>query len=64
MNYVVIDLSKAYGFIPHNVVDDTLRRYNVPQKVMDIIKSYYSQLYFRFSYGLGLKNGSNWRKTS
>ena len=33
-----LDLSHVYRSISHKVVDETLRRYNVPQKVMDIIK--------------------------
>ena len=50
---VWLDLSNAYGSIPHKVVEETLNRYHVPDKVRCIIKQYYSGFHLRFSYGRG-----------
>ena len=53
LTVIWLDLSNAYGSIPHKVVQETLRRYYVPTKVMDIIKTYYSKFYLRCSYNRG-----------
>ena len=64
LTVIWLDLSNAYGTIPHKVVQETLRRYYVPTKVMDIIKTNYSKFYLRFSYSRGEKSGNGLKKVS
>ena len=38
------DLSDAYGSIPHNLIEFSLKHYHVPQREIDYIMNLYSQL--------------------
>ena len=42
-----LDLTNAYGSIPHKLVEVALEKNHVPQKVKDLILDYYSE--FRLS---------------
>lgn len=46
-----LDLTNAYGSIPHKLVEVTLERYHVPQKVKQLILDYYSKFSVRVSVG-------------
>lgn len=36
-----LDLSNAYGSIPHKLVEEALRRHHIPDKFRDLILDYY-----------------------
>ena len=44
-----LDLANAYGSVPHELVMLALERYYVPAKLINIIKSYFEKLKFRFT---------------
>ena len=46
-----LDLSNAYGSIPHKLVQMTLQRYHVPEKVQDLLQDYFNRLKMRFTVG-------------
>ena len=53
LSVVWLDLTNAYGSIPHKLVEITLSRYHMPVKVQNIIKGYYDNFYLRFSCNKG-----------
>ena len=53
LSVVWLDLTNAYGSMPHKVVEETLKRYHVPEKVKNLIKQYYSRFFIRFTYNKG-----------
>jgi len=46
---VWLDLANAYGAVPHMLILRALRYYHIPKRAMDIIMSYFSGVYGRFS---------------
>lgn len=46
---VWLDLTNAYGSIPHTVIEYAMDHYHIPDKVKALVKSYYSNLRLRFS---------------
>lgn len=44
-----LDLSNAYGPMPHKLVQLTLQRYHVPGKIQKLSRSYFNRLQLRFS---------------
>lgn len=46
-----LDLTNAYGSIPHKLVEVALEKHHVPQKVKDLILDYYSKFSLRVSSG-------------
>lgn len=46
-----LDLTNAYGSIPHKLVEAALERHHVPQKVKHLILDYYSEFSLRVSSG-------------
>ncbi len=46
-----LDLTNAYGSIPHMQVEVALEKHHVPQKVKDLILDYYSKFSLRVSTG-------------
>ena len=48
---VWLDLANAYGSVPHALVEETLKRYHVPEPVRKMLRQYYAGLRFRFSVG-------------
>ncbi len=44
-----LDIANAYGSIPHNVISNALEAAHVPEKVRDLVSSYYSKVNIRFS---------------
>ena len=42
-----LDLKKAYGSIPHSLVKEALKRYHVPNKIIEIIVDYYHNFQIR-----------------
>ncbi|XP_059199347.1 uncharacterized protein LOC131979398 [Centropristis striata] len=46
-----LDLTNAYGSIPHKLVEVALERHHVPQKVKHLILDYYSKFSLRVSSG-------------
>ena len=53
LSVVWLDLTNAYGSMPHKLVEETLKRYHVPEKVKNLIKQYYSRFFIRFTYNKG-----------
>ena len=48
---VWLDLANAYGSIPHKLVQETLRRYHIPEKVRHLLQHYFDHFRMRFSIG-------------
>ena len=48
---VWLDLANAYGSIPHKLVQETLRRYHIPEKVQHLLQHYFDHFKMRFSVG-------------
>lgn len=46
-----LSLTNAYETLPHMLVDVTLKKHHVPQKVKDLIRDYYSKFSLRVSSG-------------
>lgn len=46
-----LDLTNAYGSIPHKLVEVALLRYHVPQKVKELLLDYYNKFSLRVSAG-------------
>lgn len=46
-----LDLTNAYGSIPHKQVEVALEKHHVPKKVKDLILYYYSKFSLRVSFG-------------
>ena len=44
-----LDLANAYGSIPHHLIMEALKNTHVPERVQDLIKSYYNEVKIRFS---------------
>ena len=44
-----LDLKNAYGSILHQLVELTLQKYQVPEKLLQLIKGYYSNFQLRFT---------------
>ena len=59
LSVVWLDLTNAYGSIPHKLVETTLIRYHMPVKVQNIVSRYYENFYLRFSCNKGT---SGWQR--
>lgn len=46
-----LELSNAYGSVPHKLIEMALEKYHVPQKVRAFIVDYYSKFSLRVSSG-------------
>jgi len=46
---VWLDLANAYGSIPHQLIQEALQHYHVPEHARSLIRSYYSNIHLRFS---------------
>lgn len=46
-----LDLTNAYGTVPHKLVDYTLKAYRIPQKVQLLLQSYFGQFKMCFASG-------------
>ena len=44
-----LDLANAYGSMPHKLVQLTLQRYHVPEKIRQLLESYFDRLELRFT---------------
>ena len=62
ISVVWLDLTHVYGSMPHKVVEETLKRDHVPEKVKMLIKEYYKQFFTRFTYNKGTASGNNSKK--
>ena len=51
LSSVWLDLANAYGNVPHLLILKALRFYHVPDKIVEIIMSYFSGVFGRFSEG-------------
>ncbi|XP_052238470.1 uncharacterized protein LOC127849759 [Dreissena polymorpha] len=49
LTIVWLDLANAYGFIPHQLIQEALQHYHVPEHARSLIRSYYSNIHLRFS---------------
>ena len=56
---VWLDLANAYGSIPHKLVDVTLRKHHVPEKIRELICDYYNGFNVRVSSDVMT---SNWHR--
>lgn len=46
-----LDLTNAYGSIPHKVVEEMLKRYHIPEKIRAMLKDYFDRFQMRFTVG-------------
>ena len=44
-----LDLANAYGTVPHKLVDLTLKKYHVPERVQQMLKHYFDNFKMRFT---------------
>ena len=44
-----LDIANAYGSMPHTLIQIALRQSHVPEKIRDLIRSYYSDVKIRFT---------------
>ncbi len=51
LTVIWLDLTNAYGSIPHKLVEVALERYHVPQKVKELILDFYNKFSLRVSAG-------------
>lgn len=49
LTVVWLDLANAYGSIPHQLIQEALKHYHVPEHARSLIRSYYSNIHLRFS---------------
>ncbi|XP_063688236.1 uncharacterized protein LOC134821425 [Bolinopsis microptera] len=49
LSVVWLDLANAYGAVPHLLIVKALRFYHIPEKVINIVIKYFSEVYGRFS---------------
>ena len=54
-----LDLENAYGSIPHKIVEESLKRYHVPDTMINVILDYYNSFQLRVSSG---KDTSDWHR--
>lgn len=54
-----LDLTNAYGSIPHKLVEQALNRYYIPEKLRNLILDYYADFHLRVSSGA---TTSDWHK--
>ena len=59
LSVVWLDLANAYGAVPHLLIIKALRFYRVPQPIVDIVLSYFSGVFGRFS---SKEVTSNWQQ--
>ena len=59
-----LDLTNAYGSIPHKLVAETLNRYHVPNEIQNMLAQYYERFYIRFNVGERTQIGKGWRRAS
>eukprot|EP00116_Pleurobrachia_bachei_P004751 sb/3465013/ len=59
LSVVWLDLANAYGAVPHLLIAKALRFYRVPQPIVDIVLSYFSGVFGRFS---SKEVTSNWQQ--
>ena len=62
LSVVWLDLTNAYGSMPHKVVEETLKRYHVPEKVKNIVRQYYRKFFIGLSTTKARRSGNNSRK--
>lgn len=48
LTVVWLDLSNAYGTVPHQLTDFALKHHHVPKHIQSIVRSYYSDINMRF----------------
>ena len=46
-----LDLVNAYGSMPHKLVELTLQKYHVPEKIQGLLKHYFDHFKMRFTVG-------------
>ena len=44
-----LDLANAYGSIPHQIIQEALKHYHVPEQARSLTRSYYSNIHLRLS---------------
>ncbi|XP_067284127.1 uncharacterized protein [Pseudorasbora parva] len=54
-----LDLTNAYGSIPHKLVEEALRRHHIPDKFRDLVLDYYGSFSLRVSAG---STTSDWHR--
>ena len=59
LSVVWLDLTNAYGPIPHKLVAETLNRYHVPNEIQNMLAQYYERCYIRFNVG---ERTTNWQR--
>lgn len=48
---LLLDLTNAYGTLPHKLVESTLKAYHVPEKFQQLLQDYFIHFKLRFSSG-------------
>ena len=46
---VWLDLANAYGSVPHRLIEKAMIMYHIPEKVQDIVLTYYNNIQVRFT---------------
>ena len=46
-----LDLANAFGSIPHKIIEVTLQKYHIPDRVTTLLMDYYNNFYMRFTAG-------------
>ena len=49
LTVVWLDLANAYGTVPHQLIDFSLKHHHVPEHIQGIARSYYSDINLRFT---------------
>ena len=49
LSIIWLDLANAYGSVPHKLIDAAMELYHVPEKVQQIVKSYFGGIRIRFT---------------
>ena len=49
LNVVWLDLANAYGSVPHELLFKAMEFFHIPEKVMNIMRNYYSKFQMRFT---------------
>lgn len=49
LNVVWLDLANAYGSVPHNIIQESMNFFHVPEKLKHLLKTYFQKFQFRFT---------------
>lgn len=59
LTVVWLDLANAYGTIPHQLIEESLEHYHVPESIQKVLKSYLRNINLRFALN---ENVTDWQR--